>query len=47
MSEQKTELARRNEFDETDVFWLRDGLISCLQGFATTEEAMQAARRFE
>ncbi len=35
------------EFDETDVFWFRDGRIVRLQGFATTEEAMQAARRFE
>lgn len=32
------------EFDETDVFWFRDGLIVRLQGFATTQEAMEAAR---
>src|SRR5262245_10522464 len=32
------------EADETDVFWFRDGRILRLQGFATTEEAMDAAR---
>jgi ketosteroid isomerase-like protein len=33
----------RIEADETDVFWFRDGLLVRLQGFATKEEALQAA----
>jgi ketosteroid isomerase-like protein len=32
------------EMDETDVFWFRDGLIVRLQGFATKEQALQAAQ---
>jgi ketosteroid isomerase-like protein len=31
------------EMDETDVFWFRDGMIVRLQGFATKEEALEAA----
>ncbi len=31
------------EMDETDVFWFRDGLIVRLQGFATQEQALEAA----
>jgi ketosteroid isomerase-like protein len=30
--------------DETDVFWFRDGKLVRLQGFATKEEALDAAR---
>ena len=30
------------EFEETDVFWFRDGLLTRLQGFATRVEAMAA-----
>ena len=30
------------EFDETDVFWFRDGRIVRLQGFATKEQAFEA-----
>ena len=30
------------EFDETDVFWFRDGRIVRLQGFATKEQALEA-----
>jgi ketosteroid isomerase-like protein len=33
----------RIESDETDVFWLREGRIARLQGFATREEALAAA----
>jgi hypothetical protein len=33
----------RTEMDETDVFWFRDGLIVRLQGFATKEQALEAA----
>ena len=33
----------RTELDETDVFWLRDGLIVRLQGFPTKEQALEAA----
>jgi hypothetical protein len=33
----------RIEADETDVFWLREGRIARLQGFATREEALAAA----
>ena len=32
------------EADETDVFWFRDGKIVRLQGFATKDEALEAAR---
>jgi hypothetical protein len=32
------------EADETDVFWFRDGMIVRLQGFATKDEALEAAR---
>ena len=32
------------ESDETDVFWFRDGRIVRLTGFATKEEALEAAR---
>jgi ketosteroid isomerase-like protein len=32
------------EGDETDVFWFREGQLVKLQGFATKEEALQAAR---
>ena len=32
------------ESDETDVFWFRDGMIVRLTGFATKEEALEAAR---
>src|SRR5215208_2108573 len=31
------------EMDETDVFWFRDGLTTRLQGFATKEQALDAA----
>jgi ketosteroid isomerase-like protein len=31
------------EMPETDVFWFRDGMIVRLQGFATREEALEAA----
>ena len=31
------------EMDETDVFWFREGMIVRLQGFATKEEALEAA----
>jgi ketosteroid isomerase-like protein len=31
------------EMDETDVFWFRDGMIVRLEGFATKEEALEAA----
>ncbi len=31
------------EMDETDAFWFRDGRITRLQGFATKEEALEAA----
>jgi hypothetical protein len=31
------------EMDETDVFWFRDGVIVRVQGFATKEEALEAA----
>src|SRR5439155_21237223 len=31
------------EMDETDVFWFRDGLIVRLQGFASKEQALEAA----
>jgi SnoaL-like domain len=31
------------ELDETDVFWFRNGMITCLKGFATKEEALEAA----
>jgi ketosteroid isomerase-like protein len=31
------------EAEETDVFWFRDGMIVRLQGFATKEEALEAA----
>jgi ketosteroid isomerase-like protein len=31
------------EMDETDVFWFRDGQIVRLQGFATKEQALEAA----
>ena len=31
------------EMDETDVFWFRDELIVRLQGFATREQALEAA----
>jgi ketosteroid isomerase-like protein len=34
----------RIEADETDVFWFRDGKLVRLQGFATKEEAREAAR---
>jgi ketosteroid isomerase-like protein len=34
----------RIEADETDVFWFRNGVIVRLQGFATKEEALQAAQ---
>jgi ketosteroid isomerase-like protein len=34
----------RIEADETDVFWFREGKIVRLQGFATKEEALEAAR---
>jgi len=33
----------RVEADETDVFWLRDGMIVRLQGFPTKAEALEAA----
>lgn len=33
----------RIEADETDVFWFRDGEITVLTGFATKEEALEAA----
>jgi ketosteroid isomerase-like protein len=33
----------RTELDETDVFWLRDGLIVRLQGFPTKAQALEAA----
>jgi hypothetical protein len=32
------------EAEETDVFWFRDGQIVRVQGFATKEEALEAAR---
>src|SRR5215207_846711 len=35
------------EMEETDVFWFRDGMIVRLQGFATKEEALEAASRRE
>ena len=31
------------ELDETDVFWFRNGMIVRAQGFATKEEALEAA----
>jgi ketosteroid isomerase-like protein len=31
------------EMDETDVFWFRDGLIVRLQGFASKDQALEAA----
>jgi ketosteroid isomerase-like protein len=31
------------ELDETDVFWFRDGMITRLKGYATKEEALEAA----
>jgi ketosteroid isomerase-like protein len=31
------------EMDETDVFWFQDGLIVRLQGFATKDQALEAA----
>jgi ketosteroid isomerase-like protein len=31
------------EMDETDVFWFRDGQIVRIQGFATKEQALEAA----
>ena len=31
------------EFAETDVFWFSDGMILRLQGFATKEDALEAA----
>jgi ketosteroid isomerase-like protein len=34
----------RIETDETDVFWLRDGMIVRVAGFPTKEEALRAAR---
>jgi hypothetical protein len=34
----------RVEADETDVFWFREGKIVRIQGFATKEEALEAAR---
>jgi hypothetical protein len=40
-SEAPTELA------ETEVFWFRDGMIVRLQGFATKEQALEAARASE
>jgi ketosteroid isomerase-like protein len=33
----------RTEMDETDVYWFRDGMIVRLRGFATKEEALEAA----
>ena len=33
----------RIESDETDVFWFRDEKIAVLTGFATKEEALEAA----
>jgi ketosteroid isomerase-like protein len=33
----------RTEMDETDVFWFRDGMIVRIRGFATKEEALEAA----
>ena len=33
----------RIEADETDVFWFRDGKITVFTGFATKEEALEAA----
>jgi ketosteroid isomerase-like protein len=33
----------RTEMDETDVYWFRDGMIVGLRGFATKEEALEAA----
>jgi ketosteroid isomerase-like protein len=32
------------ELDESDVFWFRDDKITRIQGFATREEALEAAR---
>ena len=32
------------EAEETDVFWFREGQIARVQGFATKEEALEAAR---
>jgi ketosteroid isomerase-like protein len=32
------------EADETDVFWFRDGKLAVVTGFATKEEAFEAAR---
>jgi hypothetical protein len=34
----------QTELDETDVFWFRDDTIVRLQGFATKDEALAAAR---
>jgi ketosteroid isomerase-like protein len=31
------------EMDETDVFWFRGGLLQRLQGFATKDQALEAA----
>jgi ketosteroid isomerase-like protein len=31
------------EMDETDAFWFHEGLIVRLQGFATKDEALEAA----
>jgi ketosteroid isomerase-like protein len=31
------------EMDETDVFWFQDGLVVRLQGFATKQQALEAA----
>ncbi len=31
------------EMDESDAFWFRDGQVTRLQGFATKEEALEAA----
>ncbi len=35
------------KMDETDVFWFREGQIVRLQGFATKEQALEAARPSE
>jgi ketosteroid isomerase-like protein len=35
------------ELDETDVFWFRDGMITRLQGYATKQEALEAAELSE
>jgi hypothetical protein len=35
------------ELDETDVFWFRNGLITRMKGYATKEEALEAAESSE